>query len=271
MPFINSVRGSFGAQSKLRNKNNRGFASTGGLITLSGGYRIHTFSTVGSSTFVPGEPMIVEYLIVAGGGGTGWDVGGGGGAGGLLSGNLSVAATSYNIVVGDGGNSHPANTGDSRGQNGGNSSAFSLTAIGGGGGGSYPNQGTGLSGGSGGGGGQQPFNAAGGSGTTGQGFAGGASSGGSWGSGGGGGAGGVGSTGITGQAVDGGAPVSSSISGSSVFYAGGGYGNSDSGVVYATGTNRFGTQVGFYGFGSNGTGPSGLKANPGIVIIRYPV
>ena len=65
-------------------------------------------------------------------------------------------------------------------------------------------------------------------------------------------------------------PLYSSITGTSTAYSGGGYGNSDSGTVYATGTNRNGTVVGYYGFGSNGTGPTGVQANPGVVIIAYP-
>jgi len=44
MPFINSVRGNFGAQGKLKSRLGRlGSNSTGGSITTSGGYRIHTF------------------------------------------------------------------------------------------------------------------------------------------------------------------------------------------------------------------------------------
>jgi hypothetical protein len=271
MPFVSSVRGSYGTQGRRRPQTGRiGTGTTGGSITEAGGYRIHTFTSVGTSTFIPDQGGPVEYLIVAGGGGTGWDVGGGGGAGGLLSGTFSASATNYTVVVGDGGNSHPGGS-NSKGDNGGNSSALGQTAIGGGGGGAYPTEGIGKNGGSGGGGGQAPVNAAGGSGTPGQGFAGGASSGASYGSGAGGGAGGVGSTGITNQAVNGGAHVTSSISGSSVNYAGGGYGNSDSGPVYTTGHDQNNNFRGFYGYGSNGAGPTGIKANPGIVIIRYPI
>ncbi len=219
--------------------------------------------------------VAIEYLIVAGGGGTGWDVGGGGGGGGVLSGtSTKVRGTTFAISVGGGGLSHPANSSNSKGNSGGNSSLFELTAIGGGGGGSYPAQGNGRSGGSGGGGASVSENGGGvgqgGSGTSGQGYAGGNDSGGAYGSGGGGGAGGPGANGIVGQSVDGGLPIYSSITGTSTAYSGGGYGNSDSGTVYATGTNRSGTVVGYYGFGANGTGPSGVQANPGVVIIAYP-
>jgi hypothetical protein len=217
----------------------------------------------------------VDYLVVAGGGGTGWDVGGGGGGGGVLSGTSTrVKGSTFSISVGDGGNSHPANAGSSKGDSGQNSTLFALTAFGGGGGGSYPNQGNGRAGGSGGGGAFVSENGGGlglgGTGTSGQGFNGGDDSGSSYGSGGGGGAGGPGAKGVVGQAVDGGLPIYSSITGTSTAYAGGGYGNADSGVVYPTGTNRFNTAVGYYGFGSNGTGTSGVKANPGVVILAYP-
>ena len=216
----------------------------------------------------------LEYLVVAGGGGTGWDVGGGGGGGGVLSGtSTKVRGTTFAISVGGGGVSHPANTTNSKGDNGGSSSVFGLTAIGGGGGGSYNQNGNGRVGGSGGGGGgasEAGGAGQGAAGTSGQGYAGGNDSGGSYGSGGGGGAGGPGANGIVSQPVNGGLPLYSSITGTSTAYSGGGYGNSDSGTVYATGTNQSGTVVGYYGFGSNGTGPSGVQANPGVVIIAYP-
>jgi hypothetical protein len=45
------------------------FSATGGTVTTSGGYTIHTFT--GSGTFALANPLIgfqVEYLVVAGGG-----------------------------------------------------------------------------------------------------------------------------------------------------------------------------------------------------------
>ena len=107
MPFINSVRGTLGPQGRLIHKTNRELTSTGGIITTAGTYRIHTFSTVGNSTFTPGVNGVVEYLILAGGGGGGaaggTDGSGGGGAGGLLSGSVNViAGTNYTITVGNG-------------------------------------------------------------------------------------------------------------------------------------------------------------------------
>ena len=44
----------------------------GGTVTDSGGYRIHSFTTIGSSTFQVVSGLVsVDYLIVAGGGGGG--------------------------------------------------------------------------------------------------------------------------------------------------------------------------------------------------------
>jgi hypothetical protein len=64
--------------------------ATGGSIsniTQSGfNYRVHTFATIGATTFTVTRGGLVEYLIVAGGGG-GADVGGGG-AGGVLTGQI---------------------------------------------------------------------------------------------------------------------------------------------------------------------------------------
>ncbi len=233
------------------------------------------FTTVSRNfSFSSVAEVALDYLVVAGGGGTGWDVGGGGGGGGVLSGTYTaLLGSTTSVSVGSGGASHPANASNSKGNNGGNSTLFNLTALGGGGGGSYPASGDGRVGGSGGGGGSTSETGGagkGGAGTSGQGYAGGNDSGGSYGSGGGGGAGGVGATGIVGQAVNGGAPMYSSISGTSVAYSGGGYGNADSGTVYPSGTNQNGTVVGYYGFGANGTGPVGVSGNPGAVIIAYP-
>ena len=98
----------------------------------------------------------VERLIVAGGGSGGssnnggaFKRGGGGGGGDALPGTSYLGPGSYPIVVGLGGAARPA--GSNNGLNGGDSSAFGITAKGGGGGGAVGNDG--LPGGSGGGGG----------------------------------------------------------------------------------------------------------------------
>ena len=88
-------------------------SATGGTVTTSGDYKIHTFT--GNGTFCvscAGNTLgnnSLNYLIVAGGGGSGGY--GAGGAGGLrtLSGTLSSAG-GYPITVGAGGNcSSPGN------------------------------------------------------------------------------------------------------------------------------------------------------------------
>ena len=116
---------------------------SGGTISTSGGYVIHSFTNVGTSTFRPSFSGTVEVLIVGGGGGGGPNIGGGGGGGGVIwipATNVS-ADTSYSIVVGAGGAS---------GTNGQNSTAFTAIAAGGGTSGQFAN-GVGTAGGSGGG------------------------------------------------------------------------------------------------------------------------
>jgi hypothetical protein len=103
---------------------------TGGTIGTSGLNTIYSFTTVGTSTFVPVFGGIVQVLIVGGGGGGGRGLGGGGGGGGVVYiPSVSVSAgTIYNITVGAGGISET---------NGSNSSAFTAIAAGGGRGGTY--------------------------------------------------------------------------------------------------------------------------------------
>lgn len=136
--------------------------ATGGAITSSDNYTIHTFTSNGTFTISSTTDTIVEYLIVGGGGASGntsyyvpygTDTslpGGGGGAGGVVLGAAEIESGSYDVVVGNGG----ALT-INRGTNGGNSSVFNVIAYGGGGGGggnsSSTTTSTGSSGGSGGG------------------------------------------------------------------------------------------------------------------------
>jgi len=141
--------------------------ATGGTITTSGDFKIHTFT--GSGTFTvtnAGQASgsnSVNYLVVAGGA-SGGNFGGGGGAGGFrtnypspATGGLSVSAQAYPITVGAGGASQ---TGPDygRGNPGVNAVFSTITSAGGGGGGTYDpgpsnNLNVGISGGSGGGGG----------------------------------------------------------------------------------------------------------------------
>ena len=254
------------------------FSATGGTITMSGAYTIHTFTSDG--TFTPnGVPDNgVEYLVVGGGGGGGSNTGGGGGAGGFRTGTgFTVSAQAYTITVGAAGS---ANSGD-----GGSSTFSSITSTGGGGGGTAGVNG--RAGGSGGGAGGAAA-ATGGAGTGGQGTDGGDSTadGSPYGSGGGGGASEAGADETAGVGGKGGDGTSSSISGSAVTYAGGGGGG-----VYTPGTNGAGGAGGGGagaagtataptagttnrggGGGGGGEGPgnlSGAAGGSGIVIIRY--
>tara|TARA_R110002167_G_scaffold169443_1_gene367388 strand:+ start:547 stop:2070 length:1524 start_codon:yes stop_codon:yes gene_type:complete len=224
-----------------------GFSATGGSITKSGDYTIHTFN--GSGTFTPNSAGNVDYLIVAGGGAGGnWHAGGGGAGGVLTAASLSVTAQGYPIVIGEGGTGGTS----SLGNNGGNSTAFGLTAIGGGRGGNYSATPP-ASGGSGGGGNGVATSAhnTGAAGTAGQGNAGGNAAS-AHGGGGGGGAGAVGgSTGNTDGAA-GGVGVANSYSGSSVYYGGGGGGGS----WQNTSTGGIG------GNGGGGNGSYNLNTNP---------
>jgi hypothetical protein len=144
--------------------------ATGGTITCSGDYKIHTFT--GPGTFcvsAVGNPLgstTVDYMVIAGGGGGGY-YGGGGGAGGFressgaASGSytasplgacvsaLPVSVQGYTIAIGGGGSG--AAPGNGTGFKGTNSSFSSITSTGGGGGGSGPTSGNaGEPGGSGG-------------------------------------------------------------------------------------------------------------------------
>ena len=268
-------------------------------------YRIHTFTTVGSSNFVvdyapPGAE--VEYLIIAGSGG---GVGsascclgaGGGGAGGYRcsvqgesSGGLApaeppvaITAQTYPIVVGAGG------TGANNGQN---SSAFGIVSIGGGHGQAWA--GTSSAVGSGGSGGGSHASGAGtpavGAGTTNQGLSGGFVSGPDSNRGGGG--GGAGSAGIAGSSTggQGGGGITSSITGSPVTRAGGGGGSVRTNLVgglgaaggiggggngynadQTGGTNGAANTGGGGGGGVGGAAETHTSGGSGVVIIRYPI
>src|SRR5210317_913594 len=145
----------------------RFITATGGTITTSGDFKIHTFTGDGCFTVTlaggcgPTDgPSTVDYMVIAGGGGGGAG-GSGGGAGGFreshstpVSGcysasplatptGITVTSTTYPITVGGGG---------SQNSNGSNSVFSTITSTGGGAGGGY--EATGSTGGSGGGGGR---------------------------------------------------------------------------------------------------------------------
>ena len=274
--------------SAWRNFDNM-LSATGGTISYSGSYTIHTFTTLG--TFTPYSDGKIDVLVVAGGGsggGAGYNDGaGGGGAGGVVyAAALSISAGSYSVVVGGGGAGVGAGT---QGTNGGNSSFPGVTtAIGGGGGGTEgPTPRIGSTGGSGGGGGG--YSGSGGSGTAGQGNNGGNCTG--PGDGGGGGAGAPGENGTT---RNGGIGLSYSTSGSAVYYGGGGGASGDvrfsggpgagaggtggggAGAISITGGSAVSglPNTGGGGGGAAGSNPVGSvktsgNGGSGIVIIRY--
>ncbi len=284
--------------SDFSTQSSTSLVASGGTITTCGDYKIHTFT--GPGTFAvngisqTAAENTVSYLVVAGGGGGGGSCGGGGGgAGGFrefrapISGCYSVSplngatpitvtATTFPITVGAGG---AQNTN-------GNPSTFSVTtSTAGGRGGGFGTAGS--TGGSGGGGGGRS-GTAGGSGNTpptspSQGSGGGnAAPGGSpptidaGGAGGGAGAGGSPAANCTGRA--GAVGVSTSITGSSTSYAGGGGSAAESGThggASPCGTGGAGGNPGSDGTTNRGGGGGGVHTGTagtggsGIVIIRY--
>ena len=75
---------------------------SGGTVTQSGEYTLHTFTADGTLTVT--ETSTVDILIQAGGGGGGYQRAGGGGAGGrIVRSQETLTAGDYSVVVGDGG------------------------------------------------------------------------------------------------------------------------------------------------------------------------
>jgi len=246
---------------------------SGGTVSTSGSYRIHTFTSSGSFVNTISS-LDTQYLVIAGGGGGGGEGatygGGGGGAGGYRnsvpgesSGGpssaetpLSLATGTYPVTVGAGGNRGDLNNGSI----GGNSVFSTITATGGGGGQSgtastWPTSDGGSGGGVGGTRDAQSY----GTGISGQGNPGG----GNTGSGTGGGGGGAGQAGFddcasnpvtagTKHHGDGGDGLSSSITGSPVFRGGGGGGGDRGGQGPTT-----------YGLGGTGGGATGASDENG--------
>jgi len=155
------------------NQNQLFVAASGGSESISGDYKIHTFTGPGTLTVScagnDAGSNEVSYLIVAGGGGgCGFGLsgaGGGGGGGGFREGSdgsytdsplattaLPVSVQGYPITVGGGGSGGSKPSAGS--PQGGNSVFASIVSTGGGRGGGHPNSGgtDGEPGGSGGGG-----------------------------------------------------------------------------------------------------------------------
>jgi hypothetical protein len=81
--------------------------ATGGTITTSGSYKIHTFNSSSTFTITAGSGTI-EYMLVGGGGGatggvSGVNYGSGGAAGVVRTGNITLGEGTYTITVGAGG------------------------------------------------------------------------------------------------------------------------------------------------------------------------
>jgi hypothetical protein len=190
--YVDVTRGwEFVKESNVADLQALGFISaTGGTVTTSGDYKIHTFTgdgcfVVSTAGLGPSIYTNVDYLVIAGGGGGGpgnspCRSGGGGGAGGFREGKsspvpsytasplvaptgLPVSSTTYPVTVGGGGAASSSGT---------NSIFSTITSAGGGYGGTSNSPQAGISGGSGGGAGPKgpgtpvPSAAAGGSGNT---------------------------------------------------------------------------------------------------------
>jgi len=139
-------------------------SATGGTITTSGDFKIHTFNSTGTFTVCTAPTPAnnnVSYMVVAGGGAGGGQQGassaggGGGGAGGFREGETPAApytgsplknssgvpvaaSTTYPVTIGAGGAiwSSPYTSNCSSGNPGSNSIFSTITSTGGGGGGS---------------------------------------------------------------------------------------------------------------------------------------
>jgi len=263
--------------------------ATGGTITTTGDFKVHTFTGPGTFTVTQlgnaptnpgGGPTNVDYRVVAGGGNGGTSYySGGGGAGGhrttfpspsCNAGAFPVAAQAYPITVGAGGAgaSTPApgtpDTGTAADITPGSNSIFSTIISAGGGGGTPLNvQDPADAGGSGGGAGA--YNISGGAGNTppvsppqGNPGGNGSLSPGGGGGGGGGGAGGAGANGTGHPGAtggNGGAGTANSITGSPVTLAGGGGGGQFCGPTSPAPAQGSG--------GSGGGGDGNPGASPG--------
>ena len=290
--------------------------ATGGTVaTVCTNFKVHTFTSPGTFSVTTAASNTacnqVSYLVVAGGGGGGECRAGGGGAGGFRedkspvtpytssplegAGAISVTVNDFPITVGAGG---AGGTCQANGARGSNSIFSTITSTGGGGGGGDKTACDEHDGQPGGSGGAAANSGTKGSGNTppvspAQGFDGGCSTSGYTGSGGGG-ATAVGTTAgpCTVDGGVGGAGAATSITGSSVTYAGGGGGGGNSasggnlprpagaggaggggaGSVPGCSTATAGTANTGGGGGGNG-GPAGSGAGgaggSGVVIIRY--
>jgi hypothetical protein len=238
--------------------------ASGGTEIYDGNYRVHTYTSLATGSFVVTNGGDVSVFILAGGGGGGNCApsnqrgGAGGGAGGFILCTSTLAAATYSLQIGSGGPRVSGSLGKA-GTDGSTSIAFGMTAIGGGGGGTY--NGKGRTGGSGGGSGVA-YTTAGGDGTAGQGFAGGKSGGDGFQKGGG---SGGGATGVGGDGLASNQPAVA------------GPGKNVWGKLFGTGgrgawgqLNTEPTAVAGTGNGGNGGGNDwGAAGSSGTIIVKY--
>jgi len=267
----------------------------GDTITTNGTKRVHTFTTISTTTFeiAGGTVTGIEVLVVAGGGSGGSSWGGGGGGGGVTNLiGLSLGVDSYEVIVGMGA---PQANNATVGKDGNPSTFNTNTMTGGGGGGSDSI--AGRNGGCGGGEGAGDTLGA-GTGTAGMGYDGGltARDAGGWGCGGGGGSSELGHDGAINDQVagQGGEGFTSSISGSSHIYGSGGgatgyddgSGGNPTGGLGGTGGGRGTLYKGsvltaysdatYYGCGGGASAHYTVDGNggvgyQGIVIVSYEI
>jgi hypothetical protein len=271
---------------------------------------IQSFTTIGNTSWTCPLTGSIQVLVVGGGGGGAGAFSGGGGGGGVVySSSYPVTPGAYSISVGSGGLGGLGwmNGISMRGTNGGDSVFGPLTAKGGGGGGQFSNTSSyaplapALTGGSGGGGGSRDSSTDGFGTNLGAasnqtsfgnalsyGNAGGNGAGGGYTAGGGGGAGAPGANGDGTKPGNGGNGIQISITGSSVYYAGGGGGGSQ-GTGFGTGglggggngsaqtpnvdqlngTSNTGGGGGGAGYNAGTNSRVGGNGGSGIVIIKY--
>ena len=177
--YVDSTEGWINTQETSNSVTGRSFiTATGGTITTSGNFKIHSFTSPGtfcvSSISTCTAENTVGYVVVAGGGGGGTNGAGGGGGGGYREGRnvpidnftasplvanaptnaLTITATGFPITVGAGGAGATTPSSPYAGSSGSNSIFSTITGAGGGGGGTRGDSPrNGLNGGSGGGGG----------------------------------------------------------------------------------------------------------------------
>lgn len=224
---------------------------TGGTVTYDGAFTVRTFTANSNliiSTTNTNRKLLASYVLIGAGGARGSGPGsvyaGGGGGGGFVSqSNVLLDIATYPVTIGQ----------QILNASGGNSVFNNNTAVGGGRGGLSSFQQAGQSGGSG-GGGSSP-GGLGGAGTAGQGNDGAQAQ--PTQGGGGGGAGQIGGAG--GFGGKGGDGLQSNLSGTNIYYAGGGAGQNGPGVEGQGQTN----------YGGGGSAFIGGAAQPGVLILRY--